>query len=92
MTDLPSKTKLYKAIEICARDMGKSGEVTKFRSGPFHVMLDLGTGQVRVRVVLDAITDQDIKVVKGACVPTFICTKKIWCRKEGRWIEKRTIL
>ena len=92
MTDLASKKQLYRAIEIAAKDLAKSGgDVTILKSGPFHVMLDFEKGQIKVRVAMDSISEQDVRVVKGACVPTLVCSKKIWCRKQGRWVEKRTI-
>ena len=39
-----------------------------------------------IRVVVDEITAEDIKLLQGFddYVPTGICTKEIWCKKEGQ--------
>ena len=37
-----------------------------------------------IRVVIDEITANDIKIIKDFDVPPGICTKEIWCREEGK--------
>ena len=38
-----------------------------------------------IRVVVDEITAQDIKIVEDFdSLPAGICTKEIWCREEGQ--------
>ena len=36
-----------------------------------------------IRVVIDEITANDVKIIEGSDPPG-VCTKEIWCREEGK--------
>jgi len=36
-----------------------------------------------IRIVVDEITANDIKIIKDFAVPSGVCIKEIWCRGEG---------
>jgi hypothetical protein len=38
-----------------------------------------------IRVVIDQITDEDVRIIKNLKAPHDACQKEIWCRKGARF-------
>jgi len=77
------------AIKILDRPKG-SRKITILDGNPFHIE-DMRKKEVRrIRIVLNEIKEDDIKIVENIQVPDVIFTKVIWCKRPGKlnFIEK----
>lgn len=59
-------------------------EDTKYDIIPPDCIIGMRKNEIRmIRVVVDEITANDIKIIKEINSPVS-CTKEIWCRKKGK--------
>ena len=71
------------AIKILERPQG-SYTITVLDGNPFHIE-SIGRKEVkRIRIVLNEIAKDDIKIVRKFQLPDVIFTKVIWCKKSGK--------
>jgi len=77
------------AIKILSRPKG-SHKIIILDGNPFHIE-DIRQKEIRrIRIVLNEIGEDDIKIVEDFQLPDVIFTKVIWCKKPGKlnFIEK----
>ena len=77
------------AIKILSRPKG-SCQITILDGKPFHIESMRKKEVTKIRIVLNEIMQNDIKIVEDAQLPNVIFTKVIWCKKSGKlnFIEK----
>ena len=84
MGDPAIKKRLARAKEAAIDNLLKNGHKIIPSDNSIFCILGVRKKEIRmIRVVVDKIKDEDIKIVQ-AFEPPGICTKEIWCRKGGQ--------
>lgn len=71
------------AVKILERPKG-SCKITILNGNPFHIESLRKKEVMRIRIVLNEIAEDDIKIVEKIQLPDVIFTKVIWCKKPGK--------
>ena len=82
MSDFAIKQRLNRAIKSAIKLLDQppgSYEIILLNNHVFHIEAIRKKEIRKIRVVLDKITEEDIKKVKRFSLPE-ICTKEIWCK------------
>ena len=83
MSDRTIKDRLPRAIEQAARNLSPRYEVSALRNHAFHIEAVRPKEVIRIRIVLDKITDQDEKMVKAARLPE-IFSREVWIKRRNK--------
>lgn len=82
MSERAVKDRLSRAIEQASKSLPRY-EVSVLRNHAFHIEAIRMKEVVRIRIVLDKITDQDEKLVRSARLPE-IFSREIWVKKRNK--------
>jgi hypothetical protein len=77
------KDRLARAIEQASNSLPPRYEVSILRNHAFHIEAVRPKEVIRIRVVLDKITEQDEKLVRSARLPD-VFTREVWVKKKNR--------
>jgi hypothetical protein len=91
MTDEPIKKRLCRAIAAATRILDNpqgSAAIIFLKNSPFHIEYIRYKEIRKIRITLDTITNEDVKLVKNFPLPASTCTKEIWCRKGNQFIYR----
>lgn len=77
------KDRLARAIEQASRSLAPRYEISTLRNHAFHIEAIRTKEVIRIRIVLDKITEQDEKLVRAARLPE-IFTREIWIKKRNK--------
>lgn len=82
MGEWTAKDRLARAIEQAARSLTRY-EVSILRNHAFHIEAVRPKEVIRIRIVLDRMTDQDEKLIRAAKLPD-IFSRECWIKKRNR--------
>jgi hypothetical protein len=77
------KDRLARAVEQASRSLSPRYEISILRNHVFHVEAIRTKEVIRIRVVLDKMTEQDEKMVRAARLPD-IFTREVWVKKRNK--------
>lgn len=93
MSDFAVKKRLKRAIEAAKEILENpilGCTVICLNNHVFHLEAIREKEIRKIRITFDEITDEDIRIVKEIKLPE-ICTKEIWCRKEGKNFDVKKV-
>lgn len=86
MSEDKFKLRQKRAVKAAIKSLNRpssSCKVIILDGNVFHLEAIRAKEIRKIRIVLDEITDKDIKIVKEFRLPE-VCTKEIWCKKLNR--------
>lgn len=78
-----SKDRLTRAIEQAVNSLSPRWEISILKNHVFHIEAIRPKEVIRIRVVLDRITNEDREIVASAKLPD-IFTREVWIKRGGR--------
>ncbi len=87
MTEEAIKQRINRAVKAAIKMLGKPpghGHIIEIKNSnsPFHIEYIREKEIRKIRITVDQITDEDIKIMKEFKLP-INCTKEIWCKKAN---------
>jgi len=83
MSDPSIKRRLTRAKEKAMKDLSRIGYKIVPSDNSTFCICGVRKNELRmIRVVVDEITNEDVKLIEGIQTPE-VCSREIWCKLEG---------